>query len=402
MMTDMPTILFGAFDRHNFGDLLFPHIAAALLQDEQLLYAGLAGRDLCEYDGHRTRPIMELRDCEANIIHAGGELLTCSAWQAAIMLLPACQANAIIARLDARPREKMEWAHHMLGTHSLTPYSLPKQLFPRATSIVYNAVGGANLGECDPALRAEALAKLAAAEGVSVRDRCTQATLNAAGIDAALMPDPAVLVKELFGATIHRRAAKGEAARMLGAFPQGYVCVQFSADFGDDETLAAIADQLDRIAHSSGHGVVMFRAGAAPWHDDLDCYRRVAARMHAPAGIFNSLRLWDICALIASSRAYIGSSLHGRIVATAFGLPRTNLRHPAHIGHLTKQAAYAATWEAQGMPAVVDVDGISRGLGEALAADRAQLSHIAAALVGQYRHGFDSLRARMKSEPSGK
>jgi hypothetical protein len=26
-----PTILLGAFDRHNFGDLLFPHLAAALL-----------------------------------------------------------------------------------------------------------------------------------------------------------------------------------------------------------------------------------------------------------------------------------------------------------------------------------------------------------------------------------
>ena len=26
-----PIILFGAFDRHNFGDLLLPHIAAALM-----------------------------------------------------------------------------------------------------------------------------------------------------------------------------------------------------------------------------------------------------------------------------------------------------------------------------------------------------------------------------------
>ncbi|MBE0547855.1 MAG: polysaccharide pyruvyl transferase family protein, partial [Rubrivivax sp.] len=35
-------ILFGAFDRHNLGDLLFPHIAAALLPGRTLVYAGLA------------------------------------------------------------------------------------------------------------------------------------------------------------------------------------------------------------------------------------------------------------------------------------------------------------------------------------------------------------------------
>ena len=42
---DIPTILFGAFDRHNFGDLLFPHVAAALLPGRKLAFAGLAERD---------------------------------------------------------------------------------------------------------------------------------------------------------------------------------------------------------------------------------------------------------------------------------------------------------------------------------------------------------------------
>ena len=38
----IPTILFGAFDRHNFGDLLFPHVTARLLGRSVLLFAGLA------------------------------------------------------------------------------------------------------------------------------------------------------------------------------------------------------------------------------------------------------------------------------------------------------------------------------------------------------------------------
>lgn len=39
------TIVFGAFDRHNLGDLLFAHVAAALLpRDETVVFAGLAAR----------------------------------------------------------------------------------------------------------------------------------------------------------------------------------------------------------------------------------------------------------------------------------------------------------------------------------------------------------------------
>ena len=88
-----------------------------------------------------------------------------------------------------------------------------------------------------------------------------------------------------------------------------------------------------RCVAETGYGVAFFRAGAAPWHDDLACYRRVAARMRTAAvKIFTSLDIWDICALIAASRAYCGSSLHGRIVAMAYALPRLNLIHPSQVG----------------------------------------------------------------------
>ena len=59
-MDRAPTILFGAFDRHNFGDLLFPHIAAALLPGVEPIFAGLAERDLRPFGGHRVRALAEL------------------------------------------------------------------------------------------------------------------------------------------------------------------------------------------------------------------------------------------------------------------------------------------------------------------------------------------------------
>jgi hypothetical protein len=396
-----PTILFGAFDRHNFGDLLFPHIVAALLPGENLIFAGLAERDLRPYGGHMVRalPLLaaELDGQAANILHVGGELLTCDVWQAAIMLLPPDQAQATIARLDAHPRERLIWAQDFLSCSQLAPYTLEPGLFEPKNPVLYNGVGGVDLASRNASYRNEVEAKLRAADHIGVRDRITLAYLAAAGIEASLMPDPAVIVAELFGDEIRRQAQEGETAQILASFPQGYIAVQFSADFGDDATLTEIAAQLDRASHETGLGVAFFRAGAAPWHDDLDCCQRTAARMHSPAvKIFSSLNLWDICALIAHSRAYCGSSLHGRIVAMAFALPRVNLRHPAEASPLTKKAAYASTWETPGIPITVEVAGINQGLHQALAADPAALKRTASELASRYRKEFDAIRAKLK------
>src|SRR5438128_816753 len=107
--TGIPTVLFGAFDRHNFGDLLFPHIVAGMLARKDLLFAGLAGRDLRSYGGHQVSALAQLAGTRgerpANFIHVGGELLTCDAWAAAVMLLPPDQAQEAVAHLDAWPQE---------------------------------------------------------------------------------------------------------------------------------------------------------------------------------------------------------------------------------------------------------------------------------------------------------
>ena len=395
---DAPTILFGAFDRHNFGDLLFPHIAAALLPDANPIYAGLAERDLRPFGGHRvqaiTKLVREMGDSPVRLVHAGGELLTCDAWQAAVMLTPAEEVQHIICSHDDKPMERLEWAQARLGMPDLAPYVHTRRLFPHAASIVFNAVGGVDLDEREPALRAEVLSKLKAADAVSVRDSRTLSQLENAGVGARLTPDPAVMVAELFGEKILQHGEGGEPAATREAFPQGYLAVQFSADFGDDATLAQLASQLDQAAVESGLGIVLFRAGAAPWHDDLSVHERLASRMHAAVRVFRSLHLWDICALIAASRGFCGSSLHGRIVAAAFALPQLSLLPPDHSGKLTKQAAYAETWNGPCHPAMTSAGMMAEDIRSMLAADSAGMAAWAREMAARYRQAFDELLAR--------
>jgi hypothetical protein len=327
-----------------------------------------------------------------NLIHVGGEILTCDSWDAAVMLLEPEESQSTIAYLERHDRLRGEWVRRTLGTCALAPYVVSQRAYPGLIRVVHAGVGGVALDRAAPALRREVLSDLDSADAVGVRDSRTQTLLAGAGIAARLVPDPAVMVATLFGDKIRGRAGHGAVGAMLRAFPNGYLAVQFSADFGDDATLTQIAAQLDAVTAAQPCGVALFRAGAAPWHDDLACLGKAAARMrNGSARVFESVDLWDICALIAHSRGYCGSSLHGRIVAMAFALPRVNLRCPAPAAWPSKQAAFSATWDDVGVPAEVDVSDIATGIQCALQADQRRLRTTAQWLADRYRQDFTAI-----------
>jgi hypothetical protein len=349
---DTPVVLFGAFDRHNLGDLLFPHVAQAMLGDVPVRFAGLAARDLRGVGGHRVEAIGELiagwGDAPARLLHVGGETLTCAAFEAAVMLLDGDALQPTLRHLDAHPAERDAWTRRMAGCERPLPYVLSKRDWPALRRVVHAGVGGVDLDRLDDARADALLARLHEADAVAVRDARTRAALARHGLAAALMPDPAVLVADLFGERIARHAAGGEPAALRARFPQGYLAVQCSAVFGDDATLATLAEALARSAAASGLGLVLWRAGAAPWHDDMALLRRLAARLPAgQAQVAASLYLWDLCALIAGSAAVVASSLHARIVADAFARACVSLQPPAADQRITKLDAWVETWEPE-------------------------------------------------------
>ena len=391
MPPESRTVVFGAFDRHNLGDLLFVNVVAALLPERDLVFAGIADRDLSAWGGYRVEALARLADDPraTDVIVAGGEVLTCEAWEAAVMLLPDNEANAAAAHFGREAERRTEWAQRILGTARRAPYAPAKSMFSCPGRLIYNAVGGVEFATSEAALRDEVKAALRSADFISVRDRVTQAALAAEGIAAVLVPDCGALVAELFGNRIRERGLQGEPAAVCAAFPHGYLAVQFSADCEDDATLGTLARELDAAAQAAGCGIVFFRAGTAPWHDALDPYRRAAKRMQSHVHLFESAHIQDICALIAGSRGFAGTSLHGRIVAAAFALPRVSFVPPDVVtgGKPCKQDAYVATWEMAEQPGVVPLDSLAAGLAQALRADSLQLAAHSVRLAGLCREG---------------
>lgn len=376
-----PVVVFGAFDRHNVGDLMFPHLARSLLPHDELILAGLASRDLRPFGGHRVHSLAEVAaavgERPVRVLQLGGELLTCTAWQAAVMLLPPEQVQPTVAWLGRRPATRRRWVREALGRADRAPYLLARDALPNVARIVVAGVGGVDLGRCAPAMRAEVLAKLRGADAVGVRDARTLAALRAAGIAASPIPDPAVMTRALCGSPIARRARRGDAAAVRAAFPGGYLAVQLSAAFGADATLDALAQALAAVTAARGLGVALFRAGAAPWHDDLDVLRRLASRLPGPrVRVFGSLHPWDVCALVAGAQAVCASSLHARIVALAYACPRVSVKPPGEPAQARKLAAFVEAWDtALGPP--VDVDALATALTGALGIPRETLERVA-------------------------
>lgn len=344
-----PLILFGACDRHNLGDLLLALVAWEEAGREQprraRLLAGLAARRPAHGNAQRVHALAELArqwgDRPADVLHVGGELLTCDLFEAAIMLQTPARAGELLPRFAGDQAAGMAWARETLGLQQNMAYLVPKALFRRPRRFVYRAVGGVDFARLAPGLRGEVLARLAEAETVSVRDATTRAQLAAAGIQAGLEADPVTRVPALFAARIRAHAGAGEPAAVRSAFARGYLAAQCAAEYGDDASLDLLAARLDALAGGS-LGLVLFRAGAAPWHDDLAIYRRIARRLrHRRVWLFASLNVWDICALIAHAAGYCGSSLHGYILSRAFGVGAAPFPLPPRHGKL---AAYRATW----------------------------------------------------------
>jgi hypothetical protein len=381
-----PRVLFGAFDRHNFGDLLFPHLMTALLRGQVFEYAGLADRDMRAFGGHRVSALASQGNAPpAYLIHVGGELLTCSAWQAAVMLLDPDEAATVLARYDSDSPAAADWAAQQLGTSRAMPYVVGRDAISPAGRLVFNAVGGVEWDFLSAVQKAEVGAALRQADWISVRDHVTHDALRAEGMAVPLCPDPAVMVAQCFGEVILEHQQQGAVRAMLDVFPQGYLACQLSADFGDDASLDALAQGLSRVVAGTGLGLAFFSAGTAPWHDDPSLYEKLQRRL-PPGAVrcFSALHLWDICALIAASRGVISSSLHGRIVALAYGLPRVSLIPPQQGQRPDKRTAFAETWEPQAVPRGVTVGQIEPAVLQALALPASVLHENAAHLREQY------------------
>ena len=170
---------------------------------------------------------------------------------------------------------------------------------------------------------------LRVARPISVRDEASSKFLSEQGISHSLVPD---LVHAIALTRPREPASSAD-----------YILVHASERWLRSAEQEAFAESVAELARREGSEIRLFVAGTANGHDSVPSYLRLANTVRkispsASISISAARRPWDRVDEIQQARLWIGTSLHGRVVAAAYGVPRVSL-------DVKKVARYAATWD---------------------------------------------------------
>jgi polysaccharide pyruvyl transferase WcaK-like protein len=249
-------------------------------------------------------------------------------------------------------------ARYLSGTSVQSPAYLPSLKdfsLNERTPMVLNSVG---LGNMLPEGSTEgsdlAIEVIRSAAFVGVRDAASQSFASTIGKPAELSPD-----------MVHAISVRHPEIATPTKASDPYFIFQSNAHLILEFGAETIARALARVAAVTHWRPAFFLAGTARHHDRSDQYDgiRLALKVIDPTIVpktFTTRDPMDLASYIAGSQLWIGSSLHGRIIAGSFSLPRVSLEN-------LKVATYASTWDAV-FPADVGFDRLQDSVAEAITA----------------------------------
>lgn len=305
-------LLTGMFDMQNYGDLLFPLVARHALAVHGLApiaVAPTAGRtSLADALPPRTLAEVLAGEVEADGMAIGGGYIIHA------------QPLNFIEDYDTQGTGAWAGPGLWLGTTlAAALHDLP---------IAWNAPGVPHPFTTTQRPLIDAACR--AADYLAVRDRGS-AELLAAPPDApaAIVPDPVAGIaamwpraglEPVFQALLARKGLPTD-TRLLAIHVRnrsmgGLACEELGT------ALAALA---------ASHGAVPMLVAVGRSHDDPGTARRLAPHMGGKLLLLDDpLSLREITAALAFSAAYAGASLHGYVVASAYGVPGVLLGRPAY------------------------------------------------------------------------
>lgn len=323
-------MLIGAYERDNFGDVLFREVTEQLLSP----HATVACAPFPSIDGSVDAYASLLREERFRAIWiVGGEVGGVAPADAFLM---SAGTDGVASYLASNRHRRMELVQSASGGIEVPYMPRPSAYSANwAAPYVINSVGLAGLDRLSSDLKKSAAIALREADYVSVRDARSSTLLRRLGIRHALNPD-----------VVHSIAIETNYSDELGDGERsGFVLFQISQREASRLGLENIVSGLLESPLVRRRELRLFLAGTAPGHDSAEVYdalvseiRRRAPRQCVTVSRANSTR--ERVAEIRDCELWIGLSLHGRVVAGAYGRPRVGLWHP-------KLNEYASTWDAR-------------------------------------------------------
>lgn len=376
MVAKSNILIVGAFDRFNYGDLLFPLVIEAQLntygQPFDVSFFGIVKSDLSALGGKPTEDIGAFyRRCNegrehTSVIVAGGEAVAVT-WSSLLLALSSMfkRTHRFHHRIN-KVFDLNAFAKRVLHGQTDLPFVFTRSDFRGVDNVVFNSLGGSELDpvifDRYPGLRD----KLRHVDYFAVRDEATQRNLTVQGVQTSLYPDSAILMSKFYPGSILAERVSPPVGQYATEKRGAYLFFQIKNNHAKNNELR-IAQQLDAIVeqHPDIH-LCFCPIGKALNHDDHLAIHRIAPLLKHPFTVFEEVTIWDIMCLIAHARMYMGTSLHGAITAMSYAVPYVGVVVP-------KLNSYLQTWGVTGINHTVSLDGLRDGFQKAIGVDAASL-----------------------------
>lgn len=344
-------LLVGAYERDNFGDLLFLLVTERYLTEAEVVSAAPFNADmtaLLDREVHAYGPLLRDQAFDA-IWTVGGQVGGIDLRAAYRMSVP----PEVYREFESGSAEDQArlLRRAVGGVPVVSPYIPSPLAYPRNAGAlaVLNSVGLEGVRATDRYRREELVAVLRGETLVSVRDQASSEYLSSLGIEHRLIPDAVHAISTLHPAEPDRSS--------------DVAIVQASSAILRNLGPAKLATAIATSPRLREARIRFLLAGAATGHDSVDDYRDLIQRIRRTApeldlGIIEDRRPLDLVDHIRRARVVLSSSLHVRIVASAYGVPRVTFER-------SKPTKYAAFWDP-GMPYGVRSEQLDQAIREAL------------------------------------
>lgn len=386
----------GAYDRFNYGDLLFPILAAMefreLNPNAKLSVHALVESDMSQYGALPTKSLRALYKRDAlksgdAIVFVGGGIIGVD-WANMLQNLLGRKANLGIyyAKRLLGSQLSNHICRYYFGAKSPFPWVAGPEHFPVPVSVAYNAVGGSELGNLAPALRDQTLRCLEKATYLSVRDAETRRVIKPVESHVAveLAPDSAVTMSEQFPLPVLETLTSASVQTQTSGHP--YVC--FHANYRYVQQFEdKIISMLEAIYVDHGLRTVLLPIGRYVGLDDPLGLRKILGKLQTPATMVSEeASLWDIMSTIARAKLFLGTSLHGNVTAQSFAVPHIGLSQwPCKLDF------YLQTWDLQEQTQCMRLEESAAQVARVLAVPEVARLEKRAQLIALSRENFQKL-----------
>ena len=329
--------LVGAYDRNNFGDLLMPVLFEKQYKlnnpekEIEFRYYGQIKSDMNYLKSYSTDYLKNCyNDCDIVIV-VGGEVLTAS-YKLMYLNLQKNKLKIFLLRcLNKLFPKFVDYVakKRLIGLES-KPWILDKDKL-KCKKLIYNTVGG-KIGNDE--ISEENLKKV---DYISMRSKHDFDNMIKINKKACIYPDSVTSISYFFS---EEEILKNVDSDIRELTKEKYFIIQIDNRDSKGE-IEKIGDQINLICNSFNINCILLPIGYAQGHEDQVALNKILkyckndkVKMPRMTNIYETLYI------LKEAEVFIGTSLHGIIVSTSYGVP-----HMVLTNKIKKLLNYVQTWE---------------------------------------------------------